>query len=135
MIELSKAIFGKISGSALSSHIGNRLFKGEAPSGAEYPFVVYMVVVTIPDNKFNEHFEDTTIQFSLYSILSGSTEIENMYKDLRTLFDDCSMSITGDTLIWFRRDSATQQIEDHTTPTGTAKAWAYHVDYTVSVKD
>lgn len=134
MKNLSTAIYGKLSGSALADHIGNRLYKGRAPEGAEYPYIVYMIVTNGPDKTFDTDYEDTLIQFSLFSSASGSTEIEDMYADLITLFDECSMTITSGTLIWMRRENATQQIEDHTTPSGTVQVWAYHVDYMVTVK-
>jgi len=135
MKNLTTAIYGKLSGSALAAHIGTRLYKGRAPEGASYPYIVYMVVTNSPDHTFNERYEDTLIQFSLFSSESGSTEVENMYIDLKTLYDEVAMTITGDTLIWMRRVNATQFIEDHTTPAGTIKVWAYHVEFMVTVKD
>lgn len=134
MKALSTAIFSKLSGSALSAHIGTRLYKGRAPEGAEYPYIVYMIVTNAPDRTFVENYEDTLIQFSIFSSASGSTEIEDIYIDLKTLFDEVAMTITGDTLIWMRRVNATQYIEDHTTPKGLVKVWAYHVDFMVTTK-
>lgn len=133
MLNLSKAIWNELSGSLLSAHIGNRLFKGQAPEGAAYPYIVYLIVSNSPEKTFaaTEEFEDTIIQFSLFSAASGSTEIENMYADLITLYDEATFSITGSTLVWMFRENATLVIEDHTTPSGTQKIWAYHVDYNV----
>ncbi len=134
MKELSTAIFGKLSGSALSAHIANRLFKGRAPEGAEYPYIVYMIVSNAPDKVFNASYEDTIIQFSLFSSASGSAEIEDMYEDLIALYDECSMTITSQTLILMARENATLQVEDHTTPAGTVQVWHYAVDYRVTTK-
>lgn len=131
MLELSKAIFGKLSGSALASHIGNRLYKGRAPERAEYPYIVYLIVSNAPWKTFSENFEETIIQFSLFSSTSGSTEIEDMYEDLITLYDECAMTVTGSTLVWMKRQNATLMIEDHTTSAGTEQVWHYAVDYEV----
>ena len=136
MLNLSKGIYGKLSGSALASHIAARMYKGRAPEDADYPYVVYMIVSDVPDPTFSSNYEDALIQFSLFSSTSGSTEVENMYTDLKTLYDDCTMTIAAgaNTLIWMQRQNATLMVEDHTTPTGTVQVWAYHVDYMVTVK-
>ena len=132
--ELSQAIFGKLSGSALSAHIGTRLYKGRAPENAEYPYIVYMIVANRPDKTFNTNYEETLLQFSLFSAASGSTEVEDMYEDLIALYDECSMTITSQTLIWMRRENATLIVEDHTTPAGTVQVWHYAVDYLIDTK-
>ena len=131
MKALTTAIYGKISGSALATDIGGRLYKGRAPEGAEYPYVVYMVVADVPDKTFTEDFEDVLIQFSLFSSASGSTEVEKMFTDLKALYDECSLTITGSRLIWMKRVNATLMIEDHTTPSGTIEVWHYAVDYDI----
>jgi len=131
MLNLTKAIWSRLSGSALSAHIANRMFKGQAPEGADYPFCVYLIVTDTPDHTFSEDFEDVIIQFSLFSTTSGTTEVENMLTDLNTLYDEKSFSITGSTLVWMRRISANFIVEDHTTPTGTARVFAWHVSYEV----
>ena len=134
MKELSQAIYSKLSGSALAAHIGNRLFKGRAPESAEYPYIVYMIVSNAPNKTFNTSYEETLFQFSLFSATSGSTEVEDMYEDLIALYDECSMTITNQTLIWMRRENATLMIEDHTTPAGTVQVWHYAVDYAIDTK-
>ncbi len=131
MKELSTAIFGKLSGSALASHIADRLFKGRAPEGAVYPYIVYLIVSNAPEKTFTEHHERTTIQFSLFSSASGSTEVEDMYEDLIALYDECSLTITSQTLIWMRRENATLMVEDHITKAGTVQVWHYAVDFEV----
>ena len=134
MKDLTTGIYGKISGSSFSSDIGGRLYKGQAPDGATYPYAVYLLVSAVPDLTFTSKYEDVVIQFSLFSTASGSTEIEDMYTHLTALYDECTLSITGETLIWMVREFANLSIEEHTTPTGTQRVWAYHVRYRVIVK-
>jgi len=132
MLNLSKAIFGKLSTSALSAHIANRMFKGRAPEGAEYPYIVYLIVSNSPEKTFSEDFENTIIQFSIFSSASGSTEVEDIYTDLKTLYDECAMTIAGSTLlVWMKRTNATLMVEDHTVKAGTVQVWHYAVDYEV----
>lgn len=131
MKNLTTAIYGKLSGSDFSSDISGRLYKGRAPQGTEYPYAVFFMVTNRPEKTFTEDYEDSVIQFSLFSSASGTTEIENMYTHLKALYDECSLSITGATLVWMKRDNAVFLAEDHTTPSGTARVWAYHVDYSI----
>jgi hypothetical protein len=134
MLNLTTAIYSKFTGSTLASYIGNRMYKGQAPAGVTYPYIVYSMVTDRPDVTFGTKYEDVVIQFSLYSIASGTAEIETMYTYLKTLYDECSLTITGETLICMKRSNAMFQVEEHTTPTGTAMVWVYHVDYSVYVQ-
>ena len=131
---LTTAIYGKLSGSALAAHIGTRLYKGRAPEGATYPYIVYMLVANAPDNTFTENLEDVLIQFSCFSSASGSTEIEDIYTDLKTLYDDCTMTITGSTFLYMQRTNASLMVEDHTTTGGLIQVWHYAVDYNIKTK-
>jgi hypothetical protein len=128
---LTTAIYAKASGSNFMTALGSRLYKGRAPEGASYPYAVFFFVSNIPQLTFSEDYEDVIMQFSLFSITSGTTEIENLYTYLKALYDECSLTITGATLIWMKRDNAVFLVEDHTTPSGTAQVWAYHVDYSI----
>ena len=135
MLNLTTAIYGKIAGSAFSTAIGGRLRKGQAEDGIEFPYSVYFVVSGSPDNAFQMHYEDVTVQFSLFSSASGSTEIEGMFTNLKALYDDCILSPTSETVIYMKRVNYTgANKEDHITPTGTQSVWAYHVDYNIFVK-
>jgi len=134
VLNLTTAIYSQISGSDFASDIGSRFFKGQAPEGTVYPYAVYQVVSDVQNNTFSNDHEDVIIQFSLYSSASGTTQIENMLTHLKALYDECSMSITDETLIWFKRDNAVFQVEDHTTPSGTQRVWAWYVDYRVIVE-
>ena len=133
MKELSTAIFEKCASSTdLYVDIGGRFYKGRASQGAEYPYVVYLIVSDFPDKTFSEAYEETLLQFSLFSSAFGSTEIENMYTHLKALYDECELTITGYTLAWMRRENAVLMIEDHTTKSGTVQVRHYAVDYAVT---
>jgi hypothetical protein len=135
MDELIKAIITKLSGSTISSDVNGRVFLDRAPDGCEFPYIVFFVVSSVPDWQFSERFEDTLIQFSLFSSSESAVEITTMLKDLKSLFDDCSLTITGDTLIWFRRQNITTMVEDITTTAGTQSVKHYAVDYEAKVQE
>jgi len=134
MLNLTKAVYGKASPSTFLTYIGGRLYKGRASANAQYPYAVYAVVTDVPEKTFTEHFEDVIIQFSLYSITSSTLEIETMLTYLKALYDECEFNITDATLVWMKRSNVVFQVEDHTTPSGTAQAWAYYVDYEIKEK-
>lgn len=120
---LTTAIYAKLSGSLLDTDIGGRLYKGQAPQGAEYPYVVFSIISDIPEKTFTEDYENVLIQFSLFSDEEGSAEIEDMFAHLKTLYDECSLTITSSTLVWMKRQNAIQIKDDD--------VWIYHVDYEV----
>lgn len=134
MKAVTTAIFSKFSGSALDTAIGGRLYKGAAPDGAEFPYAVYGLVSDIPDVAFSLHGEEARFQFDLFSSLSSSGEVEDMYTHLKALYDDCALTITNQTHIWMRRELAFLSVEDYTTPAGTQKVWHYAVDYMISTE-
>ena len=138
MINLSKALISKAASSDFLSDVGGRLFKGRAPQGAQYPYAVYLIVSNAPEKTYTEAFENVLIQFSLFSAASGSTEIEGMYSDLISLYDECEMTIPGglSTLIWMKRENATLMVEDHTVPPpgSMIQVWHYAVDYMVKTQ-
>jgi hypothetical protein len=135
MKALTTAIFSKCtSATDLYTDIGGRLYKARAPERAEYPFAVFMVVSDVLDNTFTEDLENVVVQFSLFSLASSSGDVEDMFTHLKTLYDDCTLSPTGYSVLWMKRQQAVLQVEDHTTTAGTEEAWAYHIDYSILSK-
>jgi len=132
MKKLSEGIYGKLSGSTFASDIGNRFYKSQAPDGTQYPYAVYMMPTDIPEYTFSEQYERVMVQFSIFSSASSSSEIEDALTHLKSLYDDCALSVTGYTTVWMRRTGGTLPMkEDHTTTSGTQSVWAAHVEYEV----
>lgn len=141
MNNLLTAIATKISGSTLSSDVGGRIYLDQYPPDempATYPYIIYFIVSGIPDNVFVKDGESILIQFSLFSASSGVMEITTMHNDLKTLFDDCDMTIppTGtvtDNLVWFKRAGLTTMTDEITTDQGTSivKHWAQEYEITI----
>ena len=118
-------------GSGFMSSIGSRLYENESPLNAEFPHVVYTVISDVKDWQFTERFRDILVQFSIFSTASGSTEVKDIYTKLLTLYDECSFSITGNSLIWFWLNNLATMKDEVTTPEGTLGVWHYAVDFDV----
>ena len=131
MVNLLTAIYSKTSGSALSSDVGGRIFLDRAPDGCEFPYVVFFVVSGVPDRTFSEHYTNTLIQFSLFSASSSAVEITDMYADLKALFDEQPLTITGSTLVWMKENNLTTMADDITVADATQAVKSWHVDFEV----
>lgn len=135
MDSLLAAIMTKISGSALSTAAGGRIFLDQAPENSEFPYIVFFVVSGVPADTFTDAITETVIQFSIFSTSLSVVEMTGIYANLRSLFDDCSLSITGDTHLWMEWQNLTTMVEDLTTPSGTSMVRHWAVDYSILVKD
>jgi hypothetical protein len=132
MSALTTAIFSKLAGTSLETDIGGRLFKSRAPEGTPYPYVVYFVVADVAAPVFAHLGEEVLVQFSLFSSQASSVEIEQIFDDLRAVYDLATLSITGSTQIQMERQTTGPCIlEDHTTGEGTAEVWHYPVEYRI----
>lgn len=133
MKALSTAIFGKLSGSTFGADIGGRLYKGQAPDGAEFPYAVYFTVSDVPEYPGGKTIEQILLQFDLFSSASGSTEIEDMLTHLRALYDDVVLTITGYTSIYFIRGNHIPMRDQVTTTAGTVGVWHYVQEYEIQM--
>jgi len=131
MNNLLSAIMTKLSGSALYNDVGGRIFLDTAPEGTEFPYVAFFIVSGVPEYPSNKIMEDIIMQFSLFSASQGATEITTMHKDLKAILDDCSLSITDSTLIYFIRGNLSTMVEEITTQSGTATVKHWSQDYSI----
>jgi hypothetical protein len=131
---LSAAIYGKIAGSAFSTSVGGRLYKARAPQNPTFPYVVYDIISDVQMDTFTERLEDVLIQFTIFSIASGSTEIEDIYANLKALYDYCSLSITGNTHLSMERQNATLMSGQLDEEMGGGLYYQYNIDYYVLLK-
>ncbi len=141
MENLLKSFATKIAGSALASDVGGRIWLDEYQDDPPivYPYIIYFNVVGNPDNVFVKNGESYLFQFSLFSAERELTEITTMLKDLKALFDDCSMTIppTGtvtDRLEWCKRGSLQTMTDKITTAQGTAKVKHWSQEYEITTQ-
>lgn len=132
MDELLKALYSKFSGSSVSSDVGGRHFLDQAPDGCDFPYIVYSVVSAPKEKTFTEIYRNTLIQFSIFSTSQSVLEITGIYNDLSALFDECSLTVTGSSLVWMKEENLVTMTEDVTDPNGISQRvrhWA--VDYEI----
>ncbi len=126
MQALLTALYTKFSGSDLSNYVGGRIFTDEAPDGTDFPYVVVRIVSSVPDKTFTEEFEDTLLQLSYFSTSPGLAEVSTMQNYGQALLDECSLTITGSTLVWMRRVNLVTMTDSITSTDGqrTLRHWA-----------
>lgn len=129
MDALLTAIYSKLTGSALSSDVGGRIYLDEAPPGCEFPYIVFFIVSGVPDNAFNKSGESVTIQYSMFSASSGAAEITDMFNDLTALYDDVQLTVTGYNMIVMERQSLITMVDKVETADGTQTVKHWAVDY------
>lgn len=137
MNNLLTALATKISGSALSTDVGGRIYLDEYPSDempATYPYIIYFIVSGNPDDAFNKEGKDVLIQFSLFSASSSAIEITNMYADLKTLFNNCSFTITSSVLVWMHETNLTTMIDEIIVADAAQSVKHWAVDYEITTE-
>jgi len=112
---------------AFYTDIGGRLYKNKADQDAPLPYAVYFLVSDTPEFTFTDTFEDVLIQFNLHSESSSSSNIEDMYTHLKALYDWCSLTITDNTHLFMRRESANLITDED-------GDWQYSVTYRIMME-
>ena len=92
------------------------------------PYAVYHIISDVPSFTFSSEFETVRIQFDLYSLKESSSEIEDMYTNLKSLFDWCELTISGNTHLYMRRELARLSKDP------TDDCWTYSVDYMIMME-
>lgn len=138
LANLSTAFYSKFTATVGAVHnnfyndLGGRLYEdGNVPEDVVYPYGVYMIVAAPKEKTFAEEYTNILLQLSIFSSAQSSAEIKNAYAHASKLFDECSLSITGSTLVWFRETNLMCMTEDITTPSGTAMVRHYAIDFDV----
>lgn len=107
------------------------MYLDQAPGKPTFPYVVFFIVSSVPEKTFTEDLSETLIQFSIYSSSSSATEVSAIYAALKTLYDECSLTITGSSLVWMKETNLVTMTEDMTTATGTTTIKHWAVDFEV----
>jgi len=131
---LSSALFTKFTGSAFSTSVGGRLYKHRAQQNPTWPYAVYYIISDMPRDTFTDKLEEVLIQFSVFSQASGSTEIEDIVANLKSLYDNCYLTIAGNTHIQMDRQNASLVSGEEDVATGAGKYWQADVDYEISMQ-
>lgn len=134
MNALLDAIDAKLLDSAIYNSVGGRCYRDTADS-TDTPYLVYSIVSAVPDRTFSEHYHEVLIQFDLFSPVSaGRAAITTMYTDLVSLMDECSLDITGYTLVWMKETNLVTMVEDSSVlQDGSSLSYHFAVDFEIRV--
>jgi len=133
--DLLDAISLKFVDSAVSADVGGRVYYRKAPVN-EYPRLVYSFVSTAPDNVFAKKGESALMQFDLFFPDSlGEAVLTTAYQDLRTLLDDCQLTVTGYGLVEFTWQNTVTLSEDVELPDGSDSLTHMAIDYQLDTQE
>jgi len=131
MKNLTTAIYSHATGTAFSTSVGGRFYKARIPQGTAFPHALFFVVTDTPMDTFTDSIEDVTVQFSIFSKASSSSEIEDIFTNLKSAYDGALLTVTGNTMITLDRGVANLTTVAEDTPDGSGEYWQYDVDYSI----
>lgn len=106
---------------------GRILYNTEADDEASFPYATMTLVGNAPDGGgFLEDWEDTLIQFNLFSETPACTEVGETFEALKTAFDKHDLAITGFETVSLKRANANLVRVD--------KKWQYIVLYRLVIQ-
>jgi len=111
--------------------VNGQLFEDDAPLFAQYPYAVYSLPSVRKRYTFSEEETNTYLQLFLYSDNMDTSEIKLIYRYAMDLFDECSLSITGSSLVWMKEDNVMFGIDHQITQEGTKRVLTYTVNIEV----
>jgi hypothetical protein len=124
---LQTAIYNKTMSTAtdLRTAIGSRFYYFMAKQNDTFPYATFDFVTSTYDNQFQEDFETVSVQFNVFSKSSDSSEAGDIYGYLIALYDWCSLSVSGYSLVEMRRIFTTTDyfMDDN--------VWMYTTEYRV----
>lgn len=139
MNSIAAAIVSKAAGSAFLTSIGSRLRRGRAEQNEIYPYCVFLLPVNgdpLSLSTFTEDIDDIMMQFSIFSSLHASSEAWTIYENLKSLYDGCTLTITGKTLLKMELAAIPPEMaEDHTVSGETVRVWHLPTEYRLVVQN
>ena len=95
--------FATTTGAGFYNDISGRMYHNKAPQGATFPYCVYFSVSDVDDLDFTEEHEDFLIQFNIFSQNNSAVEAGDLLETLKTMFDNCSLTVTDWRHLQFQR--------------------------------
>lgn len=132
MQNILTGLYGKFTGSTLSTYVGGRIYFMKSRS-ATYPQVVYDIATISAEGTFSDKYKVIRFTFNLYSSSSSDTELATMYNYLHSLLDKCTMTITSNKLVSMVEVVTVPITEIMTTATGEQQVECWCVDYDMIV--
>lgn len=117
--------FATTTGSTFYNDVSGRMYHNVAPQAATFPYCVYFSVSDIDDLDFSDEHEDFLIQFNIFSQNNSALEAGTLLESLKTMFDNCSLTVTGWRHLQFQRDQVTPNNDFEQVP----PIQGYAIDY------
>ena len=130
MQALMNGIYSKFTSStgagSLHADLSGQLRPYEAEQDDTFPYGVYYLISNVPAWTFDHDFEEYIIQFNIFDDDSSATDINTAYSALIALFDDTTLTVTGYTHVYMKRELSmlTREGEER-------GVWNYMVQYRV----
>lgn len=108
MNPLFKGIYNHFSATTTTgfyNDISGRLYLNVAPQETTFPYCVYFSVSDIDELDFSDEQEDFLIQFNIFSQNNSALEAGNLLESLKTMFDNCDLTVTDWNHLRFQRNS------------------------------
>jgi hypothetical protein len=96
--------FSTTTGSGFYNDVSGRMYHYKAPQEATFPYCVYFPVSDLNDVDFGEEREEILMQFNIFSRNNSALEAGTLLESLKTMFDDCNLTVTGWRHIEFSRN-------------------------------
>jgi len=125
--------FSEISGgehNEFYTAVGGQMYDTQAPEVATFPYAVYSIISDVPDWTFSTYFDDVRVQFDLFSKENSAVEIDGIYTKLINLWDWCTLTISGNTHLWMRRELTRRFKESEV----QASYFHYTIDYFIKTE-
>jgi len=121
--------FTALPANALYTALSGRLYFTEAPQDSTFPYCVFSMVSDVPDYYFGgEQFETYLVEFNIFDEDNSASDIGTLYENLKTLYDDCSITVVGYSNVIFEREH-TNLFRDEEN-----NVWQYNVQYYVMLE-
>jgi len=96
--------FSATTGSGFYNDISGRLYPNFAPQEGTFPYCVYFLVSDVDELDFSDEREDIAIQFNVFSESYSALEAGNLLESLKTMFDNCDLTVTDWRHLQFQRN-------------------------------
>jgi len=95
--------FSSTTGSGFYKDVSGQLYPAAASQEATFPYCTYFSAAAVTDIDFTDEREDFLLQFDIYSRNNSPFEAGNLLESLKTMFDNCSLTVTGWNHLQFQR--------------------------------
>lgn len=102
--QIAEGIMTEFSGSALSTSVGDRIYRDSAKQNETMPYIVFTVITSENYDTYNENIEYHHIMFYIWANLTitAYSGLDSLESALRTLFDNTVLTISGWTNLMMR---------------------------------